>query len=75
MTESATLGLVGGTRGVAIGLAATVAVSVARQWTPLIDPTLLLVAPGIGLTVGIVAGTYPTWRATRIEPTQALRQA
>ena len=75
LLESATLGLLGGIAGSAAGLTTVLIVALTRDWTPIIDPLILLLAPGIGLGVGVLAGLYPMLKAIRIEPTQALRGA
>ncbi|MFD7342297.1 ABC transporter permease [Streptomyces violascens] len=74
LTESAALGLVGGLVGTSIGTAVVVTVSAIRQWTPVLDPTTLTIAPGLGLATGLLAGLYPAWRASRIPPAEALRR-
>jgi putative ABC transport system permease protein len=71
--ESAALGGLGGILGTAAGLLALVTISLLRQWGPIINPLLLLIAPTIGIITGILAGLYPAIKATNIEPTQALR--
>ena len=73
LAESASLGILGGILGAALGLVAVVAIALVRGWSPVIEPWLLLVAPLLGLVTGAVAGLYPARRATRIEPTEALR--
>lgn len=73
VAESAGLGVLGGVLGAALGLAAVVAIALARDWSPVIAPSLLLWAPLLGLATGALAGLYPARKATRIEPTQALR--
>ncbi|MGA6170031.1 ABC transporter permease [Streptomyces sp. NPDC012600] len=74
LAESAALGTVGGLVGTALGALTVVAVAVAREWTPVVHPTTLLAAPLIGLVTGLLAGAYPAWRASRIEPAEALRR-
>ncbi|MET8241191.1 ABC transporter permease [Streptomyces sp. NPDC005078] len=74
LTESAALGLIGGLMGTSIGTATVVSVSAFREWTPVVDPMTLAVAPALGLTTGLLAGLYPAWRASRITPAEALRR-
>ena len=71
--ESAAIGLVGGVIGAAIGLLIVVGVSAAKEWTPVLDPWMPLAAPPVGALVGLVAGMYPSIRAARMEPVEALR--
>jgi len=74
LAESGTLGLIGGLIGTSVGVAAVVAVAVLRDWTPLLQPATVLPAPLVGAATGLVAGLYPAWRASRIEPADALRR-
>lgn len=74
LAESGMLGIVGGVLGASVGVLAVVGFCLIRTWTPVIDPLLILAAPGMGLVVGLVAGLYPAIRAGRIEPVDALRR-
>lgn len=73
LVESGLVGFLGGLIGSTVGVLATVGVSVVRDWTPLLDIRLALVAPLLGAAIGLVAGAYPAWRASAVEPITALR--
>lgn len=74
LAESGMLGGMGGIVGVSIGVFSVVGVAVYKQWTAVMDPWLVFAAPGVGLAVGILAGLWPAWRASRIQPADALRR-
>jgi putative ABC transport system permease protein len=73
LVESVVIGFLGGLIGTAIGVLATVGTSAFQDWTPLLDLRLAAAAPLLGALIGLVAGTYPAWRASSIEPIAALR--
>lgn len=73
LIESGIVGFIGGLVGSAIGVLATIGVSVVRDWTPLLDNRIALAAPLLGGLIGLLAGTYPAWRASAVEPIAALR--
>ena len=73
LTEAATLSMLGGIGGVALGCAVT-AVYARRQDVPLtIPPTVLFGGVAAALIVGAIAGLYPATRAARLDPAEALR--
>jgi putative ABC transport system permease protein len=75
LVESSAVGLLGGLVGTAAGVVLTVAVSAARDWTPVLDLRLAAGAPVLGAVIGLAAGTYPAWRASAVHPIDALRSA
>lgn len=73
LTESAAVGFLGGLVGATVGILIIVGVSAQRDWTPVLDAELALVAPLVGAAVGLLAGAYPAIRAASTEPIEALR--
>ncbi|MEV0611805.1 ABC transporter permease [Nonomuraea sp. NPDC050404] len=73
LLESTLTGLTGGVIGASLGVVAIVGVSVAKQWTPVLDLPLAMTAPLAGAVVGLLAGLYPALRAAHMEPVDALR--
>ncbi|MFI5710218.1 ABC transporter permease [Kribbella sp. NPDC051620] len=73
LVESVIVGFLGGLLGTAVGVLLTVGVSFARDWTPILDNKLTFGAPFLGAVIGLIAGTYPAWKASAIQPITALR--
>ncbi|WP_051704024.1 ABC transporter permease [Glycomyces sp. NRRL B-16210] len=71
--ESTLIGLIGGLFGTVLGVNVTALVSLVRDWQIVFDPMLFAAGPVIGAVVGVVAGVYPAWRASRIPPAVTLR--
>lgn len=74
LTESIMTGLLGGLLGVSLGTVSLLGVCAAQGWGPVLEPQLLLVAPGVGVVSGLLAGLYPAVKASTIEPVEALRR-
>jgi putative ABC transport system permease protein len=73
LCESAALGTIGGLLGTILGLLITIGIAASRQWTATIPTYIPIVAPLVGTFVGTIAGIYPAFRATAVEPLEALR--
>ncbi|MEU4391082.1 ABC transporter permease [Kribbella sp. NPDC023855] len=73
LVESVIVGFLGGLLGTAVGVLLTVGVSLLRDWTPILDNKLTFGAPLLGAAIGLIAGTYPAWKASAIQPITALR--
>jgi putative ABC transport system permease protein len=74
--EAVILSGLGGFLGVALGMGALRVLSEGYKTLPFpasVAPTLLAGAMGLALGVGVIGGILPAWRASRLDPVQALR--
>jgi putative ABC transport system permease protein len=72
LVEAVTLSAIGGAVGV------TIAWIIGRIITAVFFPTFLsigavLIAVGVSMAVGVMAGVFPAWKAARLDPIEALR--
>ncbi len=75
LIEATTLASIGGIAGIAIGMLGAVAVSTYVGWPLYIDFNAIVLAVVVSGLIGIVSGFYPAWRASRLDPVEALRSA
>ncbi len=64
---------IGGLAGLGLGSALTGAVAHFMKMPAVVTGTMATVALGTSLSVGVVAGIYPAFRAARLSPVEALR--
>jgi putative ABC transport system permease protein len=73
LVEAVILTSLGGTIGVAIGLAGSYAAARALSFPFVIDPTVIATAFLFSALIGVVFGYVPARRAARLDPIEALR--
>jgi putative ABC transport system permease protein len=71
--ESALQGAIGGLVGCAVGYGFAWYLLSTMGGTIAVDPIVLAAGFGVALISGIIAGLYPSWRAARLTPADALR--
>lgn len=72
LTEAVLLSGIGGLTGAVLGVLGVVGYAILRDWPVVIPPTVLTGGVAAAVFVGVTAGLYPSIRASRLTPTQAL---
>jgi putative ABC transport system permease protein len=71
--EATLLSLLGGAIGVLIGVVGSLAISSTLHWPTHIPIEALLVAVIFSAAVGVFFGFYPAYKASHLDPIEALR--
>jgi len=72
LTESVVLSALGGLAGTVMGILATAGYAVWQGWPVVVPSAAAMGGFGGAVLVGMVAGVYPSVRAARLTPTEAL---
>jgi len=73
LIEALTLSLIGGVAGIILGISGSKLISTLAGWTTIISPLSVLLAFGFSGLVGIFFGFYPAYKASLLDPIEALR--
>jgi ABC-type antimicrobial peptide transport system permease subunit len=73
LVEAITLCLLGGAIGIAVGRACSLLVSTFLGWPVSASFGAMAAAVIVSGTVGVLFGFYPAWKASRLDPIEALR--
>ncbi len=73
LIEAALLCFLGGIVGIILGRGMSWAVSVVKGWPTEVSPPAIAGAVLVSVIVGLVFGFYPAWKASRLDPIEALR--
>jgi putative ABC transport system permease protein len=71
--EAVTLSLMGGLAGIIIGLCAAAAVSAFAGWPTIVSTFSVIFSFGFSGLIGIFFGFYPAYKASLLNPIDALR--
>ncbi len=73
LVEAVVLCLSGGAVGIVIGRGASFLVRLYLKWPTQISLPAIIAAVAVAASVGVVFGFYPAWKASRLDPIEALR--
>lgn len=74
LIEAVVLSILGGIFGIGLGYLITYFISRAAKWPVIVSPESILLALAFSSAVGIFFGFYPAWKASKLDPIDALRQ-
>ncbi len=72
LVESVVLCLMGGVAGILVGRGTSVLVRHLAGWPTQLSWTAVIASVAVSATVGIAFGYYPAWKASRLNPIEAL---
>lgn len=73
LTESVLLCILGGLAGIGVGRCASMVIAQVLHWPVQVSLNAILISAGISAVIGVAFGFYPAWRASRLNPIDALR--
>ena len=73
LAEAVMLCLLGGAVGILLGRGASIAVRYWKHWPTQASIPAIVMAVAVSASVGVVFGFYPAWKASRLDPIEALR--
>jgi putative ABC transport system permease protein len=73
LLEAIGLSIVGGLTGILVGCVVSLLISRLANWSLIVDPLSMSLAIASSVLVGVFFGWYPAFRASRLEPIEAIR--
>jgi macrolide transport system ATP-binding/permease protein len=73
LIEAVVLCLAGGVVGILLGRGASIAITSLLHWPTMLSLPAIIASVAVSCTVGIAFGFYPAWKASRLDPIEALR--
>ncbi|HEV3203542.1 MAG TPA: FtsX-like permease family protein, partial [Gemmataceae bacterium] len=73
LIEAMVLALIGGVVGIVLGLTGAITLARIAHWPIVISRAGIVLTVFMSAAIGVFFGYYPAWKASRMEPIDALR--
>jgi len=73
LVEAVVLCLAGGIVGILLGRGISITITALLHWPTLPSVPAIVASVAVALSVGMIFGYYPAWKASRLDPIEALR--
>jgi macrolide transport system ATP-binding/permease protein len=73
LVEAVLVCVAGGVAGILLGRGISIAVNALMHWPTMPSLVAVIAAVAVSVIVGVVFGYYPAWKASRLDPIEALR--
>ncbi|CAA9432967.1 MAG: ABC-type antimicrobial peptide transport system, permease component [uncultured Phycisphaerae bacterium] len=73
LVEATLLCLIGGAIGILLGRGTSIAVRMTLNWATAVSLPAIIISVAVSMFVGLIFGFYPAWKASRLDPIEALR--
>jgi putative ABC transport system permease protein len=73
LIEAVTLSSIGGLLGIALGIGGAEMLTLIKNWPTLVSGASIVISFISSAIVGIISGFYPAWKASQLDPIEALR--
>ena len=73
LVEAVVMTGLGGLLGIGLGSLISHLVTTVMHWPTMVSPVAMAIAVGFSAAIGVFFGFYPAWKASRLNPIEALR--
>jgi ABC-type antimicrobial peptide transport system permease subunit len=73
LVEAVLVCVAGGIAGIVLGRGASLVITALLHWPTTTSLTAVVAAFAVSMAVGVIFGYYPAWKASRLDPIEALR--
>jgi putative ABC transport system permease protein len=73
LIEAVTLSSLGGLLGILLGIGGAELLTIMKNWPTQVSSASIIIAFISSAIVGIISGFYPAWKASKLDPIEALR--
>lgn len=73
VTEAVVLSCLGGVLGIGLGYAAAWIIKLIAKWQTAVSIQSIILSVSFSAAIGLFFGLYPAWKASRLDPIEALR--